>query len=222
MDASGVQPSAKESPDPGQAAHRNDSDTAQTDGAPTKSIDSVQVPVSIAVVQAASHGNVTVSSANAAGDAARVLDARGAAAGDSVPSAGINASQLIQTMSSASMHVGMRSADFGDISIRTQVSQQQVLTQISVEHGDLGKAITEHLPGVQAKLVDNFGLRASIEVHSSGMSFSGERGYASQQDRRPHTTRGAPVMERLVAEMERVPHGSSAIAGDGYRLDIRA
>ena len=39
------------------------------------------------------------------------------------------------------MRVGMHSTEFGDISIRTTLSQQQMLAQISLDHSDLGPTL---------------------------------------------------------------------------------
>lgn len=173
--------------------------------------------------QPAAHDSAMPSRSATPGDLAHATDTHlQADSPQAAAASGINTSRVIQTMGESEMRVGLRSTEFGDISIRTSVSQQQMLAQISVDHNDLGKAISEHLPAVQAKLGDNFGLRASIEVSQTGMSFSGERGYSSQQEQRSFApsfrTEGAAVS----TEAEPVAMLSTVIAGDGYRLDIRA
>jgi len=118
------------------------------------------------------------------------------------------------------MQVGMRSAEFGDISIRTSVSQQQMLAQISVDHSDLGKALAAHVPAAQLKLGEEFGLRASIEVHQSGASFSGGQGSASSGQQKSY---GRPVqVESVSTEIENVHPGAVSAAWDENRLDVRA
>jgi hypothetical protein len=141
--------------------------------------------------------------------------------GEMMRTSGINAARLIQTLSETGMHVGMRSVEFGDISIRTLVSQEQMVAQISVDHGDLGRTIAAQVPGVQAKLGDEFGLRASIQVNQSGASFSGEQQGSAQQDPRSFS-RTAAVGIGAPRESEPVtPHVFTGSVQDD-RLDIRA
>ena len=140
-------------------------------------------------------------------------------------SSGINSARLIQSMNETEMRVGMRSSEFGDISIRTMVTQQQMQAQISVDHSELVSALSAHIPAVQAKLGADYGLHASIEVSQGGASFSNNQGQSSQKDYKPFTPSAqfdssAPT----VVEADRVvsrPVAASAVA-EGSRLDIRA
>jgi hypothetical protein len=140
--------------------------------------------------------------------------------GESTPTSAINSARLIQTMNETGMQVGMRSSEFGDISIRTSVSQQQMLAQISVDHGDLGKAIAMHVPAMQSKLGEEFGLRASIQVSQSGAGFSGEQGNSSSGQQRPYAR--STQNENFPADAESLSPGVVAAAWDGNRLDVRA
>lgn len=160
------------------------------------------------------------------GDASAPAHAGGAAnlpAGEDSPVSGINVARVIQTMGETEMHVGMHSADFGDISIRTSVSQQQMVAQIAVDHGDLAGALSRHIPAAEAKLGGDFGLRASILVHQSGGSFSGGQGSSAQGDPGPYS-RSAPSQNVVSRTMEaESPVGPlPAVRGEGNRLDIRA
>src|SRR5262249_8280778 len=107
--------------------------------------------------------------------------------------------------------------------IRTSVSQQQMLTQISVDHGDLGKAISAHIPTLESKLGGELGIRATVQVSESGMSFSGERNSSSpQRDQRTFFQPAAvESAEPSVETYSALPH-MAATTGDSYRLDIRA
>ena len=142
---------------------------------------------------------------------------------ETLPSAGINTANVIQKMNETEMRVGMHSAEFGEISIRTSVSQQQMLTQISVDHGDLGKAISAHIPTLESKLGGELGIRATVQVSESGMSFSGERNSSSPQRDQRTLVQPAAIesMEPSIEAYSSHPH-VAAIAGDSYRLDIRA
>ena len=135
---------------------------------------------------------------------------------------GINTARLIQSMSESELCVGMHSVEFGEISVRTSVSQQQMLAQISTEHADLGVAISGHIPSMQEKLGNEYGLHASIEVNQGGASFSDGRGQSSQREQRTSVLTLERVNSLAPAEIERVAGRVSPMIGDGYRLDIRA
>jgi hypothetical protein len=175
------------------------------------------------------HEGVSSGSASARGEVGRSLSSEGSArAADDVKSGepafipGINAARLIQTMNESEMRVGMHSNEFGDISIRTSVSQQQILTQISVAHGDLGTAISAHIPSLQDKLGNEFGLHASIEVNQGGASMAGGGGQASQREQKPFTSSSAAASVATGIEIDPSILKGSLGAGEAYRLDIRA
>jgi hypothetical protein len=135
---------------------------------------------------------------------------------------GINAAQLIQTMSASEMRMGMHSSEFGDISIRTSVTQQQMQTQISVDHDELGNALSAHIPNMQMKLGSEYGLHATIEVIQSGASFSND-GDRSQQHEHKTTVQPVEVMEGPVALQKDLISVNGLFSTTGnYRLDIRA
>jgi len=141
---------------------------------------------------------------------------------DNTSTSGINTASVIQRMSESEMRVGMHSAEFGDISIRTSVSQQQMTAQISVDHGELGRALSAHIPAMEAKLGGDLGVHATVEVSQSGMSFSGEREQASAKEQKTY----APLAQNENAagsvETEYTSVRVAATTSDGYRLDIRA
>lgn len=140
----------------------------------------------------------------------------------SSPTQGINTANVIQKMNETEMRVGMHSAEFGEISIRTSVSQQQMMAQISVDHGDLGKAISAHIPAMEAKLGGEFGIRALVQVNQSGMSFSGERGASPQREQTRFSQTAQSEATPVLAETDSATPWVTAVASDGYRLDIRA
>jgi hypothetical protein len=143
--------------------------------------------------------------------------------GEAVTTSSVNTAKLMQTLGESEMHVGMRSSEFGDISIRTSINQQQMVTRISLDHSDLSQAISAHVSTMQTKLGENFGLNASIEVHNLGSSHSGEPGQSSQREQ------GALNQSAQAGGAQFVPEEESGItmeapanAGNGNRLDIRA
>ncbi len=140
---------------------------------------SMQALASSAVAHGAAtfpHAAAAMPDAANAGKAQNLAASAHVAGEDAVQASGINSAKLIQTMGETEMHVGMHSVEFGDISIRTSLSQQQMVTQISLEHNDLSQMISSHLSTVQAKLGEEYGLHASIQVNSQGAPMSGGRG----------------------------------------------
>jgi hypothetical protein len=164
--------------------------------------------------------------ADAARSASATTDAAAAHAevGDTAPASGINTARVLQSMGETEMHVGMRSTEFGDISIRTSISQQQMMAQISLDHGDLSQAIAAHVSTVQAKLSNEYGLHAHIEVSQQSSSFSGDSGQSAPGDQRAYKSSNfidgvsLPSADTDTAMTAALP----VSYGDNYRLDIRA
>jgi hypothetical protein len=142
---------------------------------------------------------------------------------EAVATSGINAAKLIQTMGETEMRVGMHSSEFGNISIRTSVSQQQMLAQISLDHGDLSQAISAHISTMQTKLGNDSGLATLIQVNHQGASSSGEPGSSRQGEQRAFVHSARSESAAVPAEID-VGMNPAALAGagNGYRLDIRA
>ncbi len=141
-----------------------------------------------------------------------------AAAGTSA----INTARVIQSMSGTEMRLGMHSSEFGDIAIRTSVSQQQVLAQISVDHGELGSTIAAHVPALQARLGDDFGLHTAIDVNQAASSFSNGHGQPSQHANHLPSNSASPESSAQAAEADLLTLSAAAPAADDARLDIRA
>ncbi len=155
---------------------------ATDNGAAQTTLQALLTPVGSHESTTAQHATADAPDAAHAGRAADLLASTHLAAGEGTPATGINSAKLIQTMGETEMHVGMHSAEFGDISIRTSLSQLQMVTQISVAHNDLSQTISSHLSTVQAKLGEEYGLHASIQVNNQGTSFSGGHGNSPQRD----------------------------------------
>ena len=143
---------------------------------------------------------------------------------EAASASGINTARVIQSMSESEMRVGMRSTEFGDISIRTSISQQQMVAQISLDHTDLGLAIAAHVSTVQAKLGTEYGLHAQIEVSQQGSSFAGDQGQSSAREQKPYASSYRIDNSNLSS-----PESDSGVsvlplaaAGSSSRLDIQA
>jgi hypothetical protein len=163
---------------------------------------------------ASSMSDVLIKAQDSADAAAEQLERAGSAA-----AAGISTARLIQSMSESEMRVGMHSAEFGDISIRTSVSQQQLMAQISVDHGELGSAIAAHLPSLTSKLGSEFGLHASIEVNQLGGSVAGGNGQSSHQNHKMSAQSVPPDSFKLHTDGDPITLPGESL--DDSRLDVR-
>ena len=135
----------------------------------------------------------------------------------------IDSAKILQTMSESEMRVGMHSSEFGNISIRTTISQQQMLTQISLDHGDLSHAISSHLSTVQTRLGNEHGLNASIEVNNQSAASAADSGQSSSREQKGFASSS---VSRSIADMEETGKGTDTAVllntDNGHRLDIRA
>lgn len=150
------------------------------------------------------------------------LSADQAKGSDIAGMSGISAARLIQSIGSTEMRVGMNSAEFGEVSIRTSVAQQQMQTQISVNHGELGSALATHIPNLQAKLGSDYGLHATIEVNQGGASFSSDGDQSRQQHQSSARRAVAMVDGPAAAQTDAVSLPGQMFASSSARLDIQA
>lgn len=74
----------------------------------------------------------------------------------------VNTARLIQNMHETEMRVGIRSEDFGNISISTSANRESITAQISVEHDELAKTIAAGLPEMQTRLGSDQPLQVRI------------------------------------------------------------
>jgi hypothetical protein len=141
---------------------------------------------------------------------------------DSPATAGISAATIIRSMNQSEIWVGMHSVDFGQISIRTAVTQNQMTAAISVDHSELSKAISAQIPTIQHKLGGELGLKALVEENQGTTSFSGESRHSS------HREEGTSHPDELLAS-DLVSTGpdlsvfpAQIVAADVDRLDVTA
>jgi hypothetical protein len=77
----------------------------------------------------------------------------------------INTAKLIQSVGQTEMRVGMRSNDFGNISISTSATRELISAQISLDHGELARMLVAHLPEMQARLGGNQAMDVRIDMN---------------------------------------------------------
>jgi hypothetical protein len=143
--------------------------------------------------------------------------------GEGAVTTAINSAKLIQAMGQTEMRVGLHTTEYGDISIRTSVSQQQMQAQISLDHSELSQAIAAHISSVQTKLGDEHGIQASIQINNQGTSYSSDSGQPSQRQQYAFAGSTGPADAADYAEADNgMSLGMLAATGNEHRLDIRA
>lgn len=202
-----------------QAALRADGNGSQPVSDPSKQV----APQGQAIAAPGPQHAAAPAHAESAAQAARSAD-RPALPQTPDPAASVvNTASLVQKMSESEMRVNVHSSEFGAIEIRTSLSQQQMMAQISVDHGDLGRALSAHIPAMEAKLGSDLGVRALVQVSQSATSFAGGGGNSPQREQQGW--RVTPIeSESAPGPVEIDVPGLYGIAGTagGYRLDIQA
>jgi hypothetical protein len=144
----------------------------------------------------------------------------------------INAARLIQSMGQSEIRVGMRSTEFGNISISTSTTRDVISAQISLDHGELAKALATHLPEMQARLGGNQPMDIRIDMNMQGpgqgaeTSSSMSNGSAAQSrgGRQQAGDANPSYSGNEVAEHQFLPVMAPMTKGNGglnTRLDIR-
>lgn len=144
-------------------------------------------------------------------------------ASETLPTSGLDTAGVVQKMSETEMRVAVHSTDFGAVSIRTSLSEQQMMTQITVDHSDLGRALSAHASAMEDRLGNELGVRALVQVNHSAMSSSGNGGNSHQGGQR--NLAASHMSNEIAPEFAESDDPDvdviANVAGDS-RLDIRA
>jgi hypothetical protein len=144
----------------------------------------------------------------------------------------INTAKLIQSMGQSEMRVGMRSSDFGNISISTSATRNLISAQISLEHGELARTLATHLPEMQARLGGTQAMNVRIDMNgqpagqSTGTS-AGTSNESADQSHGDQQQRGSAASnqsaEGFAGQLNSIPAVvlQSAEGTLDVRLDIR-
>jgi hypothetical protein len=173
---------------------------------------------------------VGTSTAREAGIAAKTPEAAGtasaAAAAAPMPPA-VNTAKLIQSVGQSEMRVGMRSNEFGNISINTSATKELLSAQISLDHGELAKTLATHLPEMQTRLGNNQAVDVRIDMNGQGTGTSSGMSNSSSdhsRDNRSQAGSAASAFSRAgLGEPTSSLSGAVMTAGEGgtsSRLDI--
>jgi hypothetical protein len=143
----------------------------------------------------------------------------------------INTAKLIQSMGQSEMRVGMRSTEFGNISISTSSTRDLISAQISLDHGELARTLATHLPEIQARLGGNQPVELRIDMNGASSGQTGTAGgmYSGSADqsgggRHQSGNADSSSSGSRLAGQQLSPAASVAATSDsGFnaRLDIR-
>lgn len=144
----------------------------------------------------------------------------------------INTAKLIQSIGQSEMRVGMRSNEFGNISISTTSSKDVISAQISLEHGELAKALAAQLPEMQARLGGNQSMDVRIDMNGASMghgtgtsgSMSNDASGQSSANKQQSAYTASSYPDNGVVEGRLFPVAAARTTGNGSlnaRLDIR-
>ncbi len=140
---------------------------------------------------------------------------------DAAPMSGLSGVRLIQTVHQSEMKLGMNSAEFGNISISTSVTHQALSAQISVDHSELGRMLAAHMPAMEERLGNAYGLQARVEVREGGSSSQTESWQHSGEGRQGRQDTSANRGERSPGLSAIASRSTTLLAADATRLDIR-
>jgi hypothetical protein len=131
------------------------------------------------------------------------------------------------------MRVGMRSNEFGNISINTSATRDLISAQISLDHGELAKTLATHLPEMAARLGGNQAVEVRIDMNgqaagqgagtSPGMSENAAD--QSRGDRQQRGSMGSGNSTNDLVEQGRAVAPAAMPAANtslNNRLDLRA
>jgi hypothetical protein len=147
----------------------------------------------------------------------------GAVPVDTSPS--LSSAQLIQSMHHSEMRLGMQSEEFGSISISTSLNHQALSAQISIDHSELSRALAVHLPSIEEKLGNAYGVQARVEVRDAVNSNTSSYSNSGQQSKENRESRGGTPSGSTGVALERMnalPSSvTNSVAVSSSRLDIR-
>jgi flagellar hook-length control protein FliK len=129
----------------------------------------------------------------------------------------LNVARLVTAAERSELRVGLRTGEFGNVDIRTSLARNQFTAEISVERGELGRALAAELPSLQHRLTAQHLPAADITVqnHSGGGSSDFQQAprqgsYASPNSASSESQQDDSILAALPAE----------VMGATARLDI--
>lgn len=126
----------------------------------------------------------------------------------------IQVAKLVERAGQTELRVGIQAGEFGSVDIRTSMAHSQFTAEISVERGELGRALSAELPALHDRLAEQRVPPANIIVHDHSYGNSGSsdlrQGARQQQYAIPSQTIGANSADAIPAMIAMESNESSA------------
>jgi hypothetical protein len=106
---------------------------------------------------------------------------------ESLSSPLFHAAHLVDKVSQSELRLGMRTGEFGNIEIRTSFDHHQVTAEISSERGELGRALSAELPGLEQRMREQNVPLTTVVVHNANAGATGN------SDRNPRHPQPPPM-----------------------------
>lgn len=99
------------------------------------------------------------------------------------------ASKALGDALQSSMGLGVQTESFGRVTIHTATEGNHLLAEVTLEDGRQSATLVSHVPGVEQKLTEQFGLKAAVSVSTESQSSNsgglfGDSGRDAPQQRR--------------------------------------
>jgi flagellar hook-length control protein FliK len=130
----------------------------------------------------------------------------------------LHAAKLVAGLEQSELRVGLRGGEFGSVDIRTSLVRNQFTAEISVERGELGRALVAELPSLQHRLTEQHLPAADITVQHESSNNASEFQQGSRQDQSMATTAG--VSSDSAQEDSTLPLMPVEVMETTTRLDI--
>ena len=89
----------------------------------------------------------------------------------------IQVAKLVEQAGQTELHVGIQAGEFGSVDIRTSMAHSQFTAEISVERGELGRAMSAELPALHDRLAEQRVPAANIILQDNSYSGHGSSGF---------------------------------------------
>jgi hypothetical protein len=133
------------------------------------------------------------------------------------PSSIFNTAKLMSRIGESELHLGVRAGEFGSVDIRTSMVRNQLTAEISVERGELGRAMAAELSNLQDRLSEQ-------RVPVVNLTFQNLHGSDSTPPDQQQSRSGqqAPLATSVSRRSEEVTPGAAVFEGSQAtsRLDI--
>jgi flagellar hook-length control protein FliK len=166
--------------------------------------------------------------------AAHSPDSRAAASSDSLPNltaaefgvrpntGPVQMAQMINQAAQSEMRIGMNTAAFGNVEVRTVVHANDVGVLIGSEKGDLRALLANELPGIAASLQQQNLRLNQVNFHQTGFAFSNQMSSGADAQPRSFSSRSMAATtrpaERFSAEADEPAAASSPGSGTGLSI----